>query len=173
MECHTIKKCLPIYLDGELSSAEAARVKQHLDVCSDCLAEYELCKQTWDICDMVPKIEPRADFVSQFWTRLSNEQTPLEKLFAGLKNIFTFKKPAMAFVFSAVAIIIFMSAFNLYQLRGASGQRSLVVKNNDYQERQQTQWGKDIVAIELVEDIEIIDNLDFFEDMDMLEQFDV
>ena len=39
MDCHKIKKLIPLYLDHELSAADYQQVETHLQNCTDCKSE--------------------------------------------------------------------------------------------------------------------------------------
>lgn len=41
MDCHEVKELLSAYADGVLTEAETSLVKEHLDLCPDCMDTYE------------------------------------------------------------------------------------------------------------------------------------
>ena len=57
MSC-TVEDELTAYLDGELSTVEAARVRDHLGSCSDCRATEALLRRTLPELAALPTFEP-------------------------------------------------------------------------------------------------------------------
>ena len=45
MDCKKFSELLSEFADGELSSAEAAKMKQHMEKCADCKLRYEVIKK--------------------------------------------------------------------------------------------------------------------------------
>ncbi len=187
MQCDVVKKMMALYLDDGLSEKDKRLVQDHCVACSDCEAELNLFRQTWDLCGEPEVIEPRADFVSQFWTRLSSEQTIFDKYRFKMRNFLLFKKPAFSMVIGGVFVLL-ISIVSMQNLGWFEHEDVLIVQKEQdpiisgkiMQEVvvakkgvQEVEWIPLDESIELVEDMEIIENLDFFENMEMLEQFDV
>jgi hypothetical protein len=60
-EHRRIREMLSLYIDGELSSGDRARVEEHLAECDDCTWELETLRQTVDLMGQLPKVPvPRA-----------------------------------------------------------------------------------------------------------------
>jgi hypothetical protein len=60
-EHRRIIEMLSLYIDGELSSGDRARVEEHLAECDDCTWELETLRQTVDLMGQLPKVPvPRA-----------------------------------------------------------------------------------------------------------------
>jgi hypothetical protein len=60
-EHRRIREMLSLYIDGELSSRDRARVEEHLAECDDCTWELETLRQTVDLMGQLPKVPvPRA-----------------------------------------------------------------------------------------------------------------
>jgi hypothetical protein len=60
-EHRRIREMLSLYIDGELSSGDRARVEEHLAECDDCTWELETLRQTVDLMAQLPKVPvPRA-----------------------------------------------------------------------------------------------------------------
>jgi hypothetical protein len=80
MSCRKIKKNLVPFLDGELPSAEARRVRSHLQTCQACRKESELLQSSLDLAlrrarEKTPPSPPE-DFISLFWQRERSERPP-------------------------------------------------------------------------------------------------
>jgi anti-sigma factor RsiW len=60
-EHQRIREMLSLYIDGELSARDRARVEEHLVECTDCTWELETLRQTVDLVGQLPKVPvPRA-----------------------------------------------------------------------------------------------------------------
>lgn len=93
MDCKKFSELLSEFADGELSSAEAAKMKQHMEKCADCKLRYEVIKkmsaEISDICN-VP-----ADFEIEL-----PKSTRLKTLYGKYRH-------SAALIAAAAAIVIF------------------------------------------------------------------
>jgi anti-sigma factor RsiW len=69
MSC-TVENELTAYLDGELSAAEAARVRQHLAGCAGCRDTVALLRHTVSTLAALPAFEPSVGLRRQVLTRV-------------------------------------------------------------------------------------------------------
>lgn len=109
MECKEIKETLIEYTLADLSYAEKANIESHLDGCADCRAFVSESKGLWSLLETWEEVEPSSDFISDFWDKVSVEETKAKPGFLNwIQNI----KPnwtlagAMASIF-LVSIITF------------------------------------------------------------------
>ncbi len=164
MNCESIKKLMPIYLEGELQPQESKEVKDHLASCLLCQKEISAFERSWDMLDEIADIEPAPDYVSRFWTELSL-RTPwheaiLKNLSAGLS-----KRPLVPVLATTCIMIIvgFLSIQNYFN--GRLSDEGLAHLNEGYFEM--------VANMELIEHYEIIEDIDFLVDLEVIENLDV
>ncbi len=75
MQCEKVKEILPAYEGDELSQSEATEVRAHLNECRLCQREKHLLSATWEMLDVLPRIEPSPDFRTRLWEKIKNEKT--------------------------------------------------------------------------------------------------
>jgi predicted anti-sigma-YlaC factor YlaD len=74
MECRDCKELVIGYSSGEISDVERDLVEAHLGVCEDCSEYLAQSDKLWTLLDEWRGIEPRSDFVSGFWERVSEQE---------------------------------------------------------------------------------------------------
>jgi len=72
MNCELTKKNLEEYLDGEVSSTIQTGIKEHLNSCANCQADYEELRQMLDILKFEP-VAPPTSFGEAWRERIRNE----------------------------------------------------------------------------------------------------
>jgi hypothetical protein len=106
-EHRRIREMLSLYIDGELSSGDRARVEEHLAECDDCTWELETLRQTVDLVGQLPKVPvPRAFTVYE---------TPRPSPFGWFQArwVYTYLKGATAL--AAALLILVLAADALFQ----------------------------------------------------------
>lgn len=78
MNCNAAQRLLSAYVDRELSSAEMAKVRQHVYDCEACRCEEEELRYLKSILTSTPMIEPPADFEERLCLKLFAVETPAE-----------------------------------------------------------------------------------------------
>jgi len=58
MKCAEIKKLLPDYSVGALSKKKRELIKQHIDICPECMRELRYLDKTASLLDSIPQEEP-------------------------------------------------------------------------------------------------------------------
>ena len=58
MNCESIKRKIPAYLDGEISEINASRLREHFDSCTKCKTEMEAYKNVNNALDLLPAVMP-------------------------------------------------------------------------------------------------------------------
>ncbi len=75
MECRDMKKHLIRYSSGDLPESDRVFVESHLGDCKECGTYLAQSYRAWDMLDEWKEIETGRDYVSEFWKRVSNEET--------------------------------------------------------------------------------------------------
>jgi hypothetical protein len=108
-EHRRITEMLSLYIDGELSSGDRARVEEHLAECDDCIWELETLRQTVDLMGQLPKVPvPRAFTIYE---------TPRPRPFGLFQArwVYTYLKGATAL--AAALLILVLAADALFQFQ--------------------------------------------------------
>jgi hypothetical protein len=108
-EHRRIREMLSLYIDGELSSGDRARVEEHLAECDDCTWELETLRQTVDLMAQLPKVPvPRAFTIYE---------TPRPRPFGLFQArwVYTYLKGATAL--AAALLILVLAADALFQFQ--------------------------------------------------------
>ena len=91
MRCESSTENLSAYLDGELDSQQAQRLREHLATCSECRRQAGALSQTATLVRAMPEVDPPADLrqrasrlmaatignVDVSWKRLSVQRNEL------------------------------------------------------------------------------------------------
>lgn len=93
MDCKKFSELLSEFADGELSSAEAAKMKQHMEKCADCKLRYEVIKK------MSAEISDICNVPADFEIKLP-KSTRLKTLYGKYRH-------SAALIAAAAAIVIF------------------------------------------------------------------
>jgi hypothetical protein len=108
-EHRRIREMLSLYIDGELSSGDRARVEEHLAECDDCTWELETLRQTVELVGQLPKVPvPRAFTIYE---------TPRPRPFGLFQArwVYTYLKGATAL--AAALLILVLAADALFQFQ--------------------------------------------------------
>ncbi len=70
MKCDDIKLLLAEYLDGELPSGDAVRVKEHLRTCADCREELQFLKKYMKNIESFPTLKAPDDFLERIHQKI-------------------------------------------------------------------------------------------------------
>ncbi len=69
MNCRKATKKLSAYLDGELASSDASRVRAHVDACPRCASALEELRKLDATLDAVPALTPRPGYADRIVAR--------------------------------------------------------------------------------------------------------
>lgn len=158
MTCEDIKLLISPFLDHELEDAENKQVTEHLSACLHCRKELALLQETWEILDENEQLKPSADYISQFWTKLAQEQTWQEKIISQFKQ-FAFR-PRLLPAASMVFVLLIVGGF--------------LVQTYTQQQSDPVELSViDPLEMDIIENVESIDDYDVIADMDFYENFDL
>ncbi len=76
MRCENIKSLIIDYTTNELNQEDRNNVQSHIKKCQECNHFFKLAYNEWKLLDEWGSIEPKADFITNFWYRISNENIP-------------------------------------------------------------------------------------------------
>ena len=151
MECKEIKKWLPGYPDADIPQEIAGQIDRHLKTCAACRREADLLIRSWESLDAWDEIEPDPSYVSRFWTRLAETETPLERFVGGIRRYCWQKNLVPVYAGVAVMLFVWMVALRIPSPPDTVPQEDFA----------------------LIESIDLAENLDLLEDLDILEYLDV
>ena len=106
MDCHEIKKVIPLYLDHELNAADYQQVEAHLLNCSDCRSEARAIEQSWDLLGEIKAVEPDSNYLVRFWQSVDAHTPWYAKVNKNVQAVFLQRRwvPALA---GALIVVLF------------------------------------------------------------------
>jgi len=102
MRCENIKSLILDYAVDELGEENRINVETHIKNCEECNRFFNLADNQWKLLDEWESIEPRADYLTNFWDRISNEELRDKRKFL---KVFKFWKPNWSMV-SALSVFL-------------------------------------------------------------------
>lgn len=160
MDCHKIKKMIPLYLDHELSAADYQQVETHLQNCVDCQSEAQAIQQSWDLLGEIKAVEPDPNYMSRFWRSVDAQMPWYAKIYENVQAVFLQRRWAPAL--TGVVIVLLISTIATVQYL-QKPQTVAVLAELDEAEIEM------IANIDLAEHYEVIHELDFFSDFEIIE----
>lgn len=131
MECRDCKEIVVRFSSGEVSNAERGMIEAHLEGCEDCNQFLAHSDRLWTFLDEWREIEPRNDFVSSFWERVSEEERAGDRVFIRrFKNLMPNLRLA-----GVLASILIVSIFIFVLIGLDSGYRQYSQNNDEQDER--------------------------------------
>ena len=67
MDCHEIRKLIPLYLDHELGEVDQQQVDAHVQNCPDCQREAREIEKSWELLGEIKAVEPDPNYLARFW----------------------------------------------------------------------------------------------------------
>lgn len=104
MRCDQVQRLLIDYIEGELSPADMAAVREHIEECRDCAAEAAAFESTRDLLRNDGYVEPSPFYWTRFHARL-RERMGRGSAWAGVDDRWGVLVPRLAPV--AVAVLCF------------------------------------------------------------------
>lgn len=120
MECERIEELLPLYIDGELSAADAAGVTAHLGGCAECMQSLETYRALESSLNAMPGILPDSRAVASTVA----ENLGLEER-RSVADIFSRMSVVWTIAVATAALILLVSRFD-YVSALLSGQESFI-----------------------------------------------
>ncbi len=165
MSAKDIRKLIPLYLEGELEGAEKEEVRRAIAADPELKRYAQQLQASWDMLDEVEVIEPPANYVSNFWTRLAAETPWYQKLFDALGLSGYNSRRAAAFGCACVILLVGVLAVRPFFSPAPVGLESLVALDDEDLEM--------LEHIELVENLDLIEEIEFLEEMELIDELDV
>lgn len=134
------------FLDNELPDSQALDVHRHLGTCSDCLKKLQDMKETYDLLENFPEVEPSSAFDRTFWQKIADEGAHQKA--RNWKGFFPFSwRPVLtAGLAASMAVGLFFGIFQ-YRSHQSFSQEDIFMAEN----------------IELLSDYDLIRHLDLLE----------
>lgn len=107
-----IKELILEYPDGDISVSEKRLVESVLEKSPEYRGFYYASKKLWRVMDEWEGIEPRGDFVSVFWERLSREED--RRLAKRLDFLASFKLRLGSAAFLAILLVVSIISFRIF-----------------------------------------------------------
>ena len=164
MKCGDIQNLIPMYLDEALEAEEIEKVSSHVKGCSLCQKELANYKASWDMLGEWTDIQPSANYVSRFWTKVSLQKKWYEKLWEIIQENIQYKRLVPVLVTACVMMVVSSVFMYNYSQKGIDNRRLAKVDVMDIEM---------VENIELAENLDVIENLEFFEDFEIIESLDV
>lgn len=75
MECSDYRELIVSWSSGDLPPSGIESIEAHIRECPGCSLYMSQSGRVWNLLDEWREIEPRSDFVSAFWDRVSKEES--------------------------------------------------------------------------------------------------
>jgi len=160
MDCHEIKKLIPLYLDHELSAADYQQVEGHLLKCADCRTEARAIEKSWDLLGEIKAVEPDPNYMARFWQSVDAQMPWYAKIYKNVQTVFPQRRwvPALA---GAVIVVLISTIATVQYLQKPHAVAVLTELDEAEMEM--------VANIDLAEHYEVIHELDFFSDFEIIE----
>lgn len=109
MRCENVRSLILDYTTNELDTEDRTKVEAHIRECQGCNHFFKLANNEWKLLDEWGSIAPKADFITNFWNRVSNEEPDNEK---EVLNLFKFWKLNWSTV-SALSIFLVVGIISI------------------------------------------------------------
>ena len=123
MECKDLRELVVRHSSGDLSGDERALVESHLPGCGECSELFSNSNAVWMLLDEWKEVEPRSDYVSEFWSRVEREESR-----AGFWGSLFKSRPRWKLA-GALASVFIVGVFSLFVFTGDPG--GSVLAEND------------------------------------------
>ena len=160
MDCHEIKKLIPLFLDHELGDADDQQVAAHLLSCPDCRREARAIEKSWDLIGDIKAVEPDPNYMARFWQSVDEQMPWYAKIYKNVQAVFLQRRwvPLLA---GAVIVVLISTIATVQYLQKPPP--VAVLTELDEAEIEM------VANIDLAEHYEVIHELDFFSDFDIIE----
>lgn len=159
-----IKKLIPLYIENELEPNEMKEVASFLDKNPELKDYARQLQQSWDILGDIDEVQPSESYISNFWTKLSLEKSPLEKFLSRASDLFKIQK--FKPVYAMMCVIVLVSVFSLKLNKNANNAQTVEIAKLSVEEIEIFE------NYELAENLEIIEDIEFLEDLEVIEELE-
>ena len=107
MNCKEVQEMLSVYIDGELTEAEAASVKVHLSECESCNKDYEFLKNITETAQSLPALMVSDALHASIMSRVQTEgsKPKIKRIPAGMwRKVSTVAMAAAVIALSVVSL---------------------------------------------------------------------
>ena len=160
MDCHEIKKLIPLYLDHELGEFEQQQVEAHVQNCPDCQREAREIEKSWELLGEIKAVEPDPDYLARFWQSVDAQSPWYAGIYQDVRAAFQQRRwaPALA----GAVIVALISTIATVQFLQKPNDLAVLAELDETELEM-------VANIDLAEHYEIIHELDFFTDFDIIE----
>ncbi|MBU8921824.1 MAG: zf-HC2 domain-containing protein [Bacteroidales bacterium] len=110
-DCNKIKPMLSEYIDDVLPEADSARVRSHLEECTECMEMHRSMREIIVHMNDMEQVDPPPGFADRVNERLEQE-SPLRRVIRGIFHPLHIKVPIeIAGLAAAVVLIVYISGF--------------------------------------------------------------
>jgi predicted anti-sigma-YlaC factor YlaD len=74
MECKDLRELVVGHSSGDLAGDDRILVESHLSGCAECSELFSNSNEVWMLLGKWEEIEPRSDYISEFWNRVEKEE---------------------------------------------------------------------------------------------------
>ncbi|MEJ2220988.1 MAG: zf-HC2 domain-containing protein [Desulfobacterales bacterium] len=161
MDCHEIKKLIPLYLDHELGEVDQQQVDAHVQNCPDCQREAREIEKSWELLGEIKAVEPDPNYLARFWQSVDAQMPWYAGIYQDVLAVFQQRRwaPALA----GAVIVALISTIATVQFLQKPNDLAVLAELDETELEM-------VANIDLAEHFEIIHELDFFTDFDIIEK---
>jgi predicted anti-sigma-YlaC factor YlaD len=157
MNCDACKKMMLDFLPENLQNIENKEFVSHLEDCPSCRNEFQSHRQCWDLLGEVETIEPDPNYISRFWTAVSEQETWFERLAGSWAN---FLRPKVLVPVLSCLVLAVMASWLLGIPAQKAVEDPLALSLNGFE-------------LEMAESLELVEHMDIIEEFDILLDFEI
>lgn len=162
MNPEKIRQMIPLYIENELDPHDSQLVKECLEKDAGLKAYADELRKAWEMLDGIVTVKPSPAYISDFWTRLTDEKAVSARPGAAIRRYWQKWVPVLS---AFCLVILVVAASHVYHSRTKA-----------LQSNEMAGFSADEIEFlenyELAENLDIIEDIDFLEDMEFLEQLE-
>ena len=162
MNCRSIQKSIPSFLDGAMSSADLEGFQSHLRDCPACPKKLKVYQNSWDFLKGWKDVEPAPGYVGNFFEQLSQRSRERKNILPIFQLQLLIKKLAPPFVVGGIILaVLLFGKWEFFPGRVEEKLANLPPQEMEFLEQ-----------LDLAQHLDAIDNIELLEDMDVIENLD-
>lgn len=122
-KCNQVLELLSLYIDNELNEAEAKLVREHLEVCEACRAEFQELNEVVRMCNEIDEVDLPESFTRDLHVKLLEEQS---KINDNRKVIVLRNRVLKAISSIAAVLMVVLIARGVMNINNKSGEKSIL-----------------------------------------------